>query len=344
MKSIVTLFKNNMYMLSLVAKKSKLYVIDFFFHILFVYLGEMLLVVAPKIIFDTIQNGKSFNDIIGVILVYMGCTFVIHSFIHLTTYYKSVLEAKLKLELNIELGEKFMHLDYSLLEQNQSIDMFNKAKMAISGGLNDIQTMGMAGEQGITGFFDQMGNIIKDILVIASVLYVFSYTKWYVLIFVVVCIGINLFANIKKTYTTVSIRQEAGPYLTKSRYCNKLLRGYEYGKEFRIFNMSDFIIGKFDACTDEYLSVRDRFKNKSCLSVMISSISNAVLKACILISLLLSFVDGKITVGDFSMVFAAIISFSDNMVNLANSLISMNIFSEFMIDYQKCINLEEKKH
>lgn len=342
MNHLFNIAKNNIYMLRLVAKSSKLYILDFFLRIFFVYLGEMLLVAAPKVIFDTMQNGQAFRDILGVIIIYIVLTFLIHSCIHVTTYFKSVLEAKLKLDLNVGLGDKFMHLNYVLLEQNQSIDMFNKAKMAISGGLNDIQTMGMAGEQGLTGFFDQMGNMIKDVLVIISVLYVFSYTEWYIMILIVVCIGVNLFANIRKTYTTVSIRQEAGPYLTKSRYCNKLLRGYEYGKEFRIFDMSDFIIRKFDACTDEYLSVRDRFRNQSCFAVMVASIASAVLKAGILISLLYSFIGGKITVGDFSMVFAAVISFSENTINFANSLISMNIFSEFMLDYQKCMSFEEK--
>lgn len=342
MNHLLNIAKNNVYMLRLVAKSSKLYILDFFLRIFFVYLGEMLLVAAPKVIFDTMQNGQALRDILGVIIIYIALTFLIHSCIHITTYFKSVLEAKLKLDLNVTLGDKFMHLDYVLLEQNQSIDMFNKAKMAISGGLNDVQTMGMAGEQGLTGFFDQMGNMIKDVLVIISVLYVFSYTEWYIMLLIVACVGVNLFANIRKTYTTVSIRKEAGPYLTKSRYCNKLLRGYEYGKEFRIFDMSDFIISKFDACTDEYLSVRDRFRNKRCFAVMVSGIASAVLKAGILISLLYSFIGGKITVGDFSMVFAAVISFSENTINFANSLISMNIFSEYMLDYQKCMSLEEK--
>lgn len=168
MNHLLNIAKNNIYMLRLVAKSSKLYILVFFLRIFFVYLGEMLLVAAPKVIFDTMQNGQAFRDILGVVMIYISLTFLIHSCIHMTTYFKSVLEAKLKLDLNVGLGDKFMHLDYVLLEQNRSIDMFNKAKMAISGGLNDIQTMGMAGEQGLTGFFDQMGNMIKDVLVIIS--------------------------------------------------------------------------------------------------------------------------------------------------------------------------------
>ena len=155
------------------------------------------------------------------------------------------------MNLNVALGNKFMKVDYSFLEKNSSIDMFNKAKMAISGGLDDIQTLGMNGEQGITGYFDQLMKIIKDVILLCSVLYVFRYMQIYMFFIVIGCIGLNLFFSLIKMKETVKVRDKAGPYLTKSRYCNKLLRTFEFGQEFRVFGMSDLVISKFHECAGE---------------------------------------------------------------------------------------------
>lgn len=340
MKNIKRVLQNNCYMINLIWKSSKAYCLVFFLLVAVKYFRDMLLVVLPKYIFDSMENGNTINDIIFPIAAYVSLYFLFHLSIHCLTYFRSNLEAKLKLVLNVKLGEKFMHLDYAFLEQNRAIDMFNKAKMAISGGLSDIQTLGMAGAQGLTGYFDQLSNIIKDILVVSSVLYVFTYTRLYVFVVVVLCIAINLIANVVKTYSTVSIRQDAGPYLTKSRYCNKLFKRFEYGKEFRIFGMSDLVISKFDECTDDYLKVRDRYRNKRCFASVFASVANGVMKAVALIYLMQRLSAGEVSVGDFSMIFAAIISFSDNIRDLLTSFISTNILSEYMTDYQNCLNME----
>lgn len=340
MKSIKRVFKQNCYMINLIWKSSKAYCLAFFLLIAVKYFRDLLLVIVPKYIFDSMENGNSINDIIFPIAVYVSLYFLFHLLIHCLAFFRSNLEAKLKLVLNVKLGEKFMQLDYSFLEQNQAIDMFNKAKMAISGGLNDIQTLGMAGEQGLIGYFDQISNIIKDILVISSVLYVFTYTGWCIFIVVVLCIAINLIANVAKLYSTVNIRQDAGPYLTKSRYCNKLFKKFDYGKEFRIFGMSDLVISKFDECTNEYIKVRDRYRNKSCFSSVFASAANGVMRIAALIYLVQRLSAGDISVGDFTMIFAAIISFSDNIRDLLTSLISMNILSEYMTAYHNCLNME----
>lgn len=341
MSKLIKVFRNNLYMIGIIWKNSRSYIPIFFVHILVSYCRDILLVIAPKFIFDSMEAGNNLSDIIISVAFYSSMYFLLHFICYALEYTKSVLEAKLKLKLNISIGKKFMKLDYLSLEKNQSIDMFNKAKMAISGGLDDIQTMGMACEQGITGYFDQISLIIKDVLVIASVIYVFSYTKWYILVLLLICVGINLCASVNKTYAAVNIRKDAGPYLTKSRYCNGILRRFEYGKEFRIFDMSDFVIDKFDKCTEDYLQVRDKYKNRNCFSIVIASLSNGIMRAVVLIYLVISLKDGIITVGDFSMIFAAVLSFSENMSDLLKAIISLNVFSEFMMDYQKCMNMEE---
>ena len=333
---------NNIYMLNLVWKNSKIYFFVFVGIILTTYIKDIVLIVAPKYIFDAMQYGGSFKEIVLPVLVYVSLYLVLHFFVHALSYSKTVLEMKLKMVMNVKLGEKFMKVDYSFLEDNRSIDMFNRAKIAVSGGLDETQrSYGLIGAEGLTGYFDQLINVIKDIVLLVSVLYVFSYMKVYMFLVVVACIILNLVFSMAKMKAMVKMREDSSPIHKKSRYCNILLRTFEYGKEFRVFGMTDFIISKFHDTTKEYLDARNKTKRANCLSAIMIHVVNNGMRFAVLVSLIFLLKDGSISVGDFTMIFAAILTFSDTASNLLNSILALNIFSGFMTDYQRCMELQD---
>ncbi len=96
--TIKSTFQNNLYMTRLAASKSKLYLVVFLFHILFSYGKDLLLVMAPKYIFDSMQNGNGIKDIVIPVTGYVILYFALYGISHLLTYYKNMLEAKVKLQ------------------------------------------------------------------------------------------------------------------------------------------------------------------------------------------------------------------------------------------------------
>ena len=164
----------------------------------------------------------------------------------------------------------------------------------------------------------------------------------YMFFIVIGCIGLNLFFSLIKMKETVKVRDKAGPYLTKSRYCNKLLRTFEFGQEFRVFGMSDLVISKFHECTDEYVQVRNASKTPSCMASVFFNIINNVMRGAVLIYLIRSLLAGNLSVGDFSMVFTAVLTFSDTMLDLLGAILTMNILALYMTDYQNCMKLDRK--
>ena len=63
---------NNIYMLNLVWKNSKIYFFIFVGIILTTYIKDIVLIVAPKYIFDAMQYGGSFKEIVLPVLVYVS--------------------------------------------------------------------------------------------------------------------------------------------------------------------------------------------------------------------------------------------------------------------------------
>ena len=176
--------KNHLYILGVARKQSRLYFCVFFLMILVANAKDIALVAAPKYIFDAMQFGGSFQAILLPVLVYLALYLGLHGILHGLTYGKKVLEMKLKVRLNVKLGEKFMRTDYSFLEEHTVVDMFERAKTAISGGISDLQTVGVIEEQGISGYFEQLYRLLKDMILLCSMLYVFRYMEWTTLVLV----------------------------------------------------------------------------------------------------------------------------------------------------------------
>ena len=61
----------------------------------------------------------------------------------------------------------------------------------------------------------------------------------------------------------------------------------------------------------------------------------------VLVSLIFKLKEGAISVGDFTMIFGAIVTFSDTAQDLLQAILALNIFSGFMTDYRKCMALPE---
>lgn len=335
--------KNHGYILGTALKQSKLFFCVFFATILVANAKDIALVVAPKYIFDAMQFGGSFQEILLPVFVYLSIYLVAHGALHGLTYGKKVLEMVLKVRLNVSLGEKFMKADYSFLEEHTAVDMFERAKTAISGGISDLQTIGIIEEQGISGYFEQLYRLIKDILLLFGMLYVFRYMEWSTLVLVFGCIALNTVFSMIQMRAKAAVREKAAPAHARRRYCNRLLRSFEYGKEFRVFGMNKLVVSKWKECTDEFLKVRDYYQRRCWFASILFFIVNNGMRFFVLVSLIFKLKDGAISVGDFTMIFGAILTFSDTAQDLLQAVLALNIFSGFMADYRRCMQLPERE-
>lgn len=74
--------KNNVYMLGLAWKQSKAYFCVFMLIILCTNIKELVLVIAPKYIFDSMQFGESFKAILFPVFMYVGLYLGLHILIY----------------------------------------------------------------------------------------------------------------------------------------------------------------------------------------------------------------------------------------------------------------------
>ncbi len=333
--------KNHLYILGVARKQSRLYFCVFFLMILVANAKDIALVAAPKYIFDALQFGGSLQAVLLPVLVYGALYFGLHGILYGLTYGKKVLEMKLKMQLNVKLGEKFMKADYSFLEEHTAVTMFERAKTAISGGISDLQTVGVIEEQGISGYFEQLYRLLKDMILLCSMLYVFRYMEWTTLVLVLACIALNTMFSLIQMRAKTAVREKAAPAHARRRYCNRLLRSFEYGKEFRVFGMNKLVVSKWEECTREFLTVRDFYQRRCFVASILFFIVNNGMRLLVLVSLIFKLKDGAITVGDFTMIFAAIVTFSDTAQDLLQAVLALNIFSGFMTDYRRCMTLPE---
>lgn len=70
--------KNNIYMLALAWKQSKAYFCVFILIILFANIKELVIVIAPKYILDSMQFGASLKTILFPVFMYVGLYLGLH--------------------------------------------------------------------------------------------------------------------------------------------------------------------------------------------------------------------------------------------------------------------------
>ena len=91
------------------------------------------------------------------------------------------------------------------------------------------------------------------------------------------------------------------------------------------------------------MTVRDYYQKRCWFASILFFIVNNGMRFFVLVSLIFKLRNGAISVGDFTMIFAAILTFSDTAQDLLQAVLALNIFSGFMTDYRKCMQLQESE-
>lgn len=336
------LWNNHAYMFKIVFQNEKCYFGVLFLYILVIYAAPFVLIVFPRYILDDLLAEQPFERVMKRILLMAACYFLIHFFIQVLKVLKLNLELKLKAKLNTALSAKCMKLDYSDIEDNEVVNTVNSAKMAIGGGLTYTQAIGLSGEQGLTGYFTQLGDLAANILKAVTLFYILSKLEIWVLGIILLGLILNCNLSRKKKKANVELRNYAAPFLRKNQYCNRVLRSFEAGKDIRLYHLEDYLLGKFSECNHEYINAKNKYKFKLVSADMLSVLCETAVTFCIYFSLIYLLLKGEVTVGEFTMISGATITLFSCGTAMIASLMDLDILSIFMSDFKKIMTRRER--
>ncbi len=108
------------------------------------------------------------------------------------------------------------------------------------------------------------------------------------------------------------------PVNRKAEYISQLFRNPSYAKEIKLYRIQDFLTDKFLLAKDQLIAIKGNTVHRLLTVLFSTNALNSMLRAFTNIYVIYLIFQGKLTVGDFTVVFAVVISLSDSMSAILN--------------------------
>lgn len=318
--------KNFNFVLKLIWQTNPQFLLIKFLSVLVNTVSPFNFIIFPKFILDAIVEQRSWDHVLFLIISMCGCyvfTIVISIF---TSTYIEKYAGLIQFDLVKMYGKKVMDLDYEDLESPAILDMFEKSKSGFD----------------LYGFFDKLVSVVSNVLsLIGYAVILFTYS-WLMLTIVFVVVIINLFCNKQKNKYYYQMREESAPINRKFSYLSNLMLGFDYAKEIKVNQLSEYICEKYDSNLSGFKKILAKIYRKLFLLTGINSFASLLQTLTLYLSVAYSALNGSITIGDFSMYISSISAASNCLLGIVTSFVDISQNMKYATDMRLFFEIERK--
>ena len=240
--------------------------------------------------------------------------------------YLSKYETLIQFSLARIYGKKVMDLDYEDLENPEVLNLFEKSRS----GFN------------IYGFFDQVVSIISSIISLFGYLLILLTFNWIMLLIVLFVVAINIFCNKKTNKYQYKMQEEAAPINRKFTYLTNLMIGFDYAKEIKVNQLSNFVIDKYEKEVLSFKKILNRIYKHFFVFSNITSLTSVLQSFSLYLIVSISAINKEISIGDFSMYITAISSTSGTLLKIVNSFTAIARNLKYATDMRRFFEISRK--
>lgn len=253
-------------------------------------------ILFPKLIIDELTGFGRMEYILRMIGVGFGVVFVAKTIATIAT--NSFSQGALWFKVLILSGEKYMSMDYALTDDPAMSDLNERAERVLK-----------RADEGILGILTKFIDISGILLTFAfSLAIVSSLNIWIVIAFIIIC-TINYFVEIKFNKKNIELENQYPPFTRKLRYFSDWMQEYQFGKDLRLFNLNELLTQKYQSSADSVKNLDGRREKISVQKGVLFGIIALVNEVVLYVYLIYRFLDGGLSVGDFTMYVIAIRTF-----------------------------------
>lgn len=252
---------------------------------------------GPRMMIDEIMGSAEIVRIIKIAAVMVLADFAIKV---VTTFINEELDKEyytgLDRHLEAAVGKKSMELKYETTENKETLDALADARTGIDSGYSG----------GSKGLFGSLAVLIVNIIVLMLSAFIVCSYSFIPIVFVVINVSLNAF--FESRLNTIKMEQIRQLAVTDRAY-HYLLHGLsdiKYGKDIRLFNAKEMMLGRVDEFNDRQSEINRTHAKKSQKYVTGSKINQAVTAALTYLLFAVMVAEKKISIGDFTMLVAAV--------------------------------------
>ena len=293
---------------------------------IFLSVSPFIIVIFPRFLLDEVFGERSINNIVFY-LVLMGATIILSGIINaLFTNKLHFISMKLKSKLRMDMALKTTLVKYELLENKEILDMKQNAAKFL--------------EEDVDKAIYLTPQILSSFVASIGLIYIISSLNIIITIALLMVIFFNAFLQEKTEKYAYDYRVEMGPTERKISYFIMTMPDYKYGKDIRLYGLSDWLYSKYSSQLNEsFKGYKNVFSKRSKNGVLIS-MASAMQTICVYSWLIYRAFLGYLTVGQFTMFFTAISNFSNNIINVFTGFVQISVIKKGMDDYTKFMDIQ----
>ena len=291
---------------------------------------------GPKMMIDAIMGKAVIISIIKIASVMILADFVIKL---ITAFINEELDkeyyAGLDRHLEAAVGKKSMELKFETTENKETLDALADARTGIDSGYSG----------GSKGLFNSLAILIVNIVVLMLSVIVVCRYSFIPLALVLVNVSLNAF--FESRLNAIKIEQIQQLAVTDRAY-HYLLHGLSdirYGKDIRLFNAKDMMLGRVDEFNDKQSEINKTQAKKAQRYLSGSKINQAVTASLTYLLLAMMVAEKKIGIGDFTMLVAAVTTIVTAINLVLKQILELKKFCSYSDKYIRYVegNVYEEK-
>lgn len=299
-------------------------------------------IVFPAIIIDSLLIQRSFPLTAKYISLYCAATFILFL---LKRGFKKVNrenQTKFKNIMYQNLAVKSVSIPYSLLENSETFNLLNKAKDAISGNVN-YSVRSLNGEKGLDAISFESVNILSNTIKIIITFTLLSTLHIVVAILLLGIMILNMFGGSKEKRASYMERLKTAPYRDRNQYVTNTMIRFQSAKEIRLFALQDYFINKFKDNRKEFYIARNETKSAYWFANIFSLIGDLLQVGVTYSYMIYQVISNRISLGGFTKYTSAVATLSEALKQWIQSLLNLQLYSEYLNDYKKAMDLPNEK-
>lgn len=291
--------------------------------------NSILILILPKYIMDSLFTNVNGVFVIKYLIVFITITFILgilNSFIGNRIMIERMDVFK---SFQMYLGSKMMDAEFEQIESASFLDLKSRAEKFLYGSGSGFASI-------LESSFDLFGKIFTSIALVGIIMQL----NIYLMLMIIIIVIINTYVNIITQKRNIKINLEKSVQERRSQYFSNIFQDFSYGKEIRVYNISEWLLDKYK----NQLNVMQIFYKrmaKNNFKYNCITITTSVIQMIVSYWYVIQQAFRKIiTVGQFSMYLTTITSFSSTLKDIIFGMVDMQQYSTYYNAFKEYINIK----
>ena len=295
--------------------------------------APFLLIVCIKLLVDRLTNPNSVAlpwmsqtgliILTAAVFLLSGILSVIHGF-----FFEKLSHSVTNHTFQL-LHQKHTELDLSYYEDPNQQDKIHRAVQ--EAGFRPVKIMG------------ELLTLFKSTAAVVVMLFMFLGIKWYLLVLLLILVIPSVLVRLKYTNKRYRLKESISPKERQMAYFNRILTGFPFAKELRLFGFSSIFLNRFRDLEDELYEEKQRLQKSEMMADIAAQVFAVLLIFTSLATVVYLMTVGAITIGSVVLFFFV---FQRGYSVLSDLLRSVTLLMEdntFLNDFFDFLNLPIKE-